>query len=113
MKTVTLEVFAVDMAKAVGFRRIEPTGPAGVRFGLYLPSDVETLTTYLQLVDIVKNHIADSFRFPWGIGYIHINPGSYAKVSNLLLAQWVQEFPLAEDCRISSPAELFCGLPLR
>lgn len=109
METVTIEVFAVDMSKAVGFRKIEPTGPAGIRFGLYLPSKAENLITYGQLTDIVETHILNSPLFPWEIGYIHINPGDYKNSSSTLLAQWLQDFPLAKDCRISCPASLIFG----
>lgn len=106
METVTIEVFAVDMSKAVGFRKMEPTGPAGIRFGLYLPSKAESLITYGQLVDIVENNILDS---PWKIGYIYINPGDYDTDSSILLAQWLQDFPLKGDCRINCPASLIYG----
>lgn len=109
METVTIEVFAVDMSKAVGFRKMEPTGPAGLRFGLYLPSSAEKLITFPQLVDIVETHIINSPLFPWEISYIHINSGDYAKDSSILLAQWMIDFPLTKDCRINCPASLVYG----
>ncbi|ARB11676.1 hypothetical protein CB7_223 [Pectobacterium phage vB_PatM_CB7] len=109
MKTVTIEVFAVDMSKAVGFRKMEPTGPAGLRFDLYLPSKGEPLITFDQLMGIVETHIVNSPLFPWKISYIHINPGDYNEDSSILLAQYLQEFPLTEDCRISCPASLIFG----
>lgn len=109
METVTIEVFAVEMPKAVGFRRMEPTGPAGLRFGLYLPSKNETLITYSQLVDILDTHLIESPLFPWKISYVHINDGAYKEASSILLAQYLPELPLSEDCRISCPASLVFG----
>lgn len=109
METVTIEVFAVDMSKVVGFRKMGPTGPAGLRFGLYLPSKGEPLITFGQLMDIVETHIVNSPLFPWKISYIHINAGQYSNNSSILLAQYLQEFPLTDDCRISCPASLIFG----
>lgn len=109
METVTIEVFAVDMSKAVGFRKMEPTGPAGLRFGLYLPAKGEKLTRFGQLVDILDTHLIDSPLFPWKISYIHINPGDYKEDSSILLAQYLPELPLSADCRISCPASLIFG----
>lgn len=109
METVILHVFPVEMSKAVGFRKMEPTGPAGLRFGLYLPAKGETLITYGQLVDIIETHIIDSPLFPWKISFISINHGEYKEESSILLAQYLQEFPLTEDCRITCPASLIFG----
>lgn len=109
METVTIEVFAVEMSKAVGFRKMEPTGPAGLRFGLYLPAKSEALITYSQLVDILDTHLIDSPLFPWRISYVHINDGDYAENSSILLAQFLPELPLSTDCRISCPASLVFG----
>lgn len=109
METVILHVFPVEMSKAVGFRKMEPTGPAGLRFGLYLPAKGENLITYGQLVDIVETHIIDSPFFPWKISFVNINPGEYKKESSILLAQYLQDFPLTEDCRINCPATLIFG----
>lgn len=109
METVTIEVFAVDMSKAVGFRKMEPTGPAGLRFGLYLPSKGEPLITFGQLMDIVETHIMNSPFFPWKISYININPGDYSSDSSILLAQYLPELRLSEDCRINCPASLIFG----
>lgn len=109
MENVIVEVFAVDMAKAVGFRPIEPTGPAGIRFGLYLPSKEENLTTYGQLAEILETKVIDNILFPWKIGYIHINYGDYKKISSIVLSQYLQDFPLSKDCRINTPASLIFG----
>lgn len=109
METVTVEVFAVEMSKAVGFRKIEPTGPAGLHFGLYLPAKSEKLITYSQLVDILDTHLIESPLFPWKISYIHINAGDYKEISSILLAQYLPELPLSADCRISCPASLIFG----
>lgn len=109
MENVTLEVFAVDMPKAVGFRRMEPNGPAGIRFGLYLPSSEEGLTSYSQLAELVETMIVDSPVFPWRVGFVNIHNGNYAQASSILLAQYIQDFPLAKDCRISCPAKLIYG----
>ena len=109
METVTIEVFAVEMSKAVGFRKMEPTGPAGLRFGLYLPAKGESLTRYGQLVDILDTHLIDNPLFPWKISYVHINEGDYKEDSSILLAQYLPELPLSADCRISCPASLIYG----
>lgn len=109
MKTAIIEVFCVDMPKAVGFRKIEPTGPAGIRFGLYLPCKNQRLIRFGQLAGIVDDHILNGYAFPWKISYININPGDYSSDSSILLAQYLPELPLSEDCRISCPASLIFG----
>lgn len=106
METVALEVFAVDMAKAVGFRRVEPTGPAGIQFGLYLPSYKECLTKYGALDDIFECQILNTSLFPWDFSYIHIHPGEYKEDSRIILAQYLPELPFSEDCRLSGPVAL-------
>lgn len=109
METVTLHVFSVDTPKAVGFRKMEPPSPVGLRFALYLPSNEDTLTTYGQLVDIVTKQIIDSPLFPWKISYININYGDYCEDSSIVLAQYLQDFPMTHDCRINCPASLVFG----
>lgn len=106
METVSLEVFAVDMAKAVGFRRVEPTGPAGIQFGLYLPSWKEGLMNYSALADIFEDHILNPLLFPWDFSYVHIHPGEYKEDSRILLAQYLPELPFSGDCRLSGPVAL-------
>lgn len=109
MKTAILEVYAVDMAKAVGFRRIEPTGPAGERFGLYLPSIVERLTDFGQIVHIIGNKIMDPAAFPYSFSYVTINSGHYARNSKKALAMCLCHFPMTEDCRINAPVSFVLG----
>lgn len=109
METVTLEVFAVEMSKAVGFRKMEPTGPAGVRFGLYLPAKGESLTRYGQLVGILSTHLIGSPLFPWEISNININPGDYKDISIMILTTHLQDFPVTDDCRINCPLSLIYG----
>lgn len=109
METVTLEVFAVEISKCVGLRQMEPTGPAGVCFGLYLPAKGENLINYRQLVDMGEECLIDSPLFPWKISYVHINHGDYKEDSSVFLAQHLPEMPLSEDCRISCPSSLIFG----
>lgn len=109
METVSIEVFAVEMSKAVGFRKMEPIGPAGLRFGLYLPAKGESLITYGQLVDIVETHIIDSPLFPWKISHINIDLGDYKDISSMILATHLQDFPVTDDCRVNCPLSLIYG----
>lgn len=110
MEDIILHVFPVETSKAVGFRKMEPTGPAGVRYGLYLPAKGETLITYGQLVDIVETQIINSPLFPWKISFININDGDYKNISKTLLAGYLQEFPLAKCCRITCSASFIFGV---
>lgn len=109
METVTLEVFSVDDALAVGFRKIKPAGPAGERFGLYLPPKKEKLTTFGQLTDIAERKIIDNVLFTQEISFITIHDGDYNIDSVILLSQWMQDFRMSADCRISCPASLIYG----
>lgn len=109
MKTAILEVFAVDMAKAVGFRRIEPTGPAGDRFGLYLPSMAEPLVNFGTLIELMENKIMDPLYFDLHFSYITIHSGDYGRDSKNALGLCLVDFPMTKDCRLNSPISFLYG----
>lgn len=111
MKKAILEVAAVDDESLVGFRRIEPTGPAGERFGLFLPSSKIGLENiaFGELAAIVENNIGFGSKFDYKFSYIHIGEDRFNQDSIDLIVGWINDFPRAPDCRISLPFSLLYG----
>lgn len=111
MKTAILDIFAVDDEDLIGFREILPTGPAGTRFGLYLPSTKVEEQTLGYIAAIVEDQVIDPGNFDYRFSYIHVfgDIDAYNEDSINIMVNWLKDFPKSGDCRISLPFSILYG----
>lgn len=111
MKTAILDIEAVDDEDLVGFREMLPTGPAGTRFGLYLPSTKLEEGARGYIAAILEDQVIDPKNFDYRFSYIHVfgDLESYNDDAISIMVNWMKDFPKTRDCRISLPFSLLYG----
>lgn len=111
MKTAILDIMAVDEEDLVGFRQMLPSGPAGTRFGLYLPSTKVEEGILGYIAAILEEQVIDPKNFDHRFSYIHVfgDLADYNEDSISIMVNWMKDFPKTGDCRISLPFSILYG----